>query len=178
MAKTVLFVFASALISQGVLSQFTGRIFSPRPGFDSLAYEGLGYGGWNGRGICGGVRDDITAAGALAASQGGGLAVVTSSAAPTGLGETLESSYEGTVSICGNAPFLGTADVAGELSTIGGGVVSYECGDGAVGITTEGGVGVAPTATIGSANIPPAVGAPVGYRGFNRGCGCGSNYAY
>ncbi|XP_004933243.1 chorion class B protein ERB4-like [Bombyx mori] len=148
------------------------------PGFGSIRGDwanGIGYGGWKSRAGCAGRSPDIAAAGALGASNGGSLAVVSSSStAPTGLSVTSENYYEGNVAINGNLPFLGTADVEGTFSSSGFGGINYSCGDGAVGITDESPVGpIAPTATAPIATTKPGF----GYRGFSgyagTGCGCG-----
>ncbi|NP_001108477.2 chorion protein ERB.1 precursor [Bombyx mori] len=177
MAFRDIVVLASALFVQSALSQCVGRagpgLGGYRGGWDGFGYDGLGYDGagyeWNGRLGCGGLGDDIAAASALGASHGGTLAVVTSSAAPTGLGIASENSYEGGVGICGNLPFLSTASIAGELRTGGTGGIDYGCGNGAVGITVESVISPA-------INYAPA-GAPLG-RSFNRGCGCGAANPY
>ncbi|XP_028028803.1 chorion protein ERB.1-like [Bombyx mandarina] len=193
MAFKAILVFASALFLESALSQCLGRagpgLGAYRGGWDGLGYDGLGYDGvgygWNGRVGCGGFGDDIAAASALGASHGGTLAVVSSSAAPTGLGVTSENSYEGSVGVCGNLPFLSTAAVAGEFPTAGVGGINSSCGDGAIGITAEGGIGYAPAVAIAApvynAAPNPVYGAgisPAAYSGVNRGCGCGANYGY
>ncbi|XP_028028788.1 chorion class B protein M3A5-like [Bombyx mandarina] len=131
-AKSILFLSGCALVAQFTVGQYIGRV-NNGCGCGSFDYRGLGY-----TAGCG-----LTAASSLAASHGGGLFVVTSSAAPTGLGIASENRYEGAVDVCGNIPFLGTADVAGEFPTAGIGEINYSCGDGAVAITAESGLGYA-----------------------------------
>ncbi|NP_001112382.2 chorion class B protein ERB4 precursor [Bombyx mori] len=193
MSSNFIVLCVSALFIQCAVSQCVGRIGSLRGGpldgwgYDGLGYDGFGIGGWSGRG-CGGLGDDIAAAAALGASHGGTLAVVSTSAAPTGLGIASENVYEGSVGVCGNLPFLGTADVAGEFPTAGLGGIDYTCGDGAVGITVENavngisnvGYGLAP-GIVGPAVAAPALGygpgiSSLGYNTAGRGCGCGANY--
>ncbi|XP_012546877.2 chorion class B protein M2807-like [Bombyx mori] len=101
-------------------------------------FGSCGCGGWvyGNRGY-NALGNDIIAASALGASHGGGLAVVTTSAAPTGLDVTSENMYEGTVGICGSLPFLGAAAVEGSFLAAGAGDMNYGCGDGAVGIVAE-----------------------------------------
>ncbi|NP_001112381.1 chorion protein gene ErB.3 precursor [Bombyx mori] len=195
MPRILLIACAFIFVFKSAVSQCAGRIGSLRAGpldgwgYDSLGYDGFGIGGWNGRG-CGGLGDEIAAA-ALGASHGGTLAVVSTSAAPTGLGIASENIYEGSVGVCGNLPFLGTADVAGEFPTAGLGGIYYGCGDGAVAITAENGIsglsgfGYAPAAAVATPALAgPTIGygtgiSSLGYNGAGRGCGCGpAPYGY
>ncbi|XP_038217582.1 chorion class CB protein PC404-like [Zerene cesonia] len=76
----------------------------------------------------------------LAASRGGGLRVMTSSPiSPTGI--TVQSdnmAVEGPLSVTGQLPFLGVVSVEGPLAAMGAGAVAYGCGNGNVGMVSEG----------------------------------------
>ncbi|XP_028028800.1 chorion class B protein M3A5-like [Bombyx mandarina] len=166
-AKIILFLSVSALVTQYTVGQYIGRV-NNGCGCGSLNYRGLGYT----------AGCDLKAAGALAASHGGGLFVVTSSAAPTGLGVASENRYEGAVDVCGNIPFLGTADVAGEFPTAGIGEINYSCGDRAVAITAEGGLGYAGGLDYtGGLGYASRLGYGLGY-GEYVGCSCGCGDIY
>ena len=87
--------------------------------------------------------------------NGGGFQVTSYSAiAPTGI--TVHSDdllIEGLLAVSGQMPFLGVVAVEGPLAAIGQGAVAYECGNGNVGIVSEGLEGVAPEyASLGIAN--------------------------
>lgn len=87
--------------------------------------------------------------------NGGGFQVTSYSAiAPTGI--TVHSDdllIEGSLAVSGQMPFLGVVAVEGPLAAIGQGAVAYECGNGNVGIVSEGIEGVAPEyASLGIAN--------------------------
>lgn len=143
------------------------------PYFDFMPFEEFGLGaawpamGW-GTGI-GPFPSGVTA------GFGGGLVVTsTSPIAPTGLIVTSENAIEGVVSVAGQLPFLGAVVTDGAFATAGAGTVSYDCGDGALGMIAE-----APIAPI--APIVPAFGYaggpdPLGYAGVapygQWGCGC------
>ncbi|XP_038217691.1 chorion class B protein M3A5-like [Zerene cesonia] len=74
-----------------------------------------------------------------AASYGGGLAVASSSPLPpSGVSILSENAFEGPLAVAGQLPFLGTAALEGALPTIGSGAVNYGCGNGNVGILSEG----------------------------------------
>ncbi|CAH4032635.1 uncharacterized protein LOC123715146 [Pieris brassicae] len=76
----------------------------------------------------------------LAASNGGGLRVMSSSPiAPTGI--TVQSdniAIEGPLAVSGQLPFLGVVALEGPLPASGQGAVAYGCGNGNVGIVSEG----------------------------------------
>ncbi|XP_028028682.1 chorion class B protein L11-like [Bombyx mandarina] len=161
-AKLILFVCASALVAQAALG--VGRFGA---GLGGCGCGGRGYGDYG----YAGLGYDIGAASALEASRGGCLPVVTSSAAPTGLGVSSENSYEGTVGVCGNLPLLGTAYVEGVFPTVGEGGIYYGCGDGAVGIIAEDRAGLGYGTGYG---LGYGAGYGLGYGGYvGRGCGCG-----
>lgn len=78
-----------------------------------------------------------------APSSGGGFAVTSMSPiSPTGITLVSENAIEGPLSITGQLPFLGAIALEGALPTAGAGAINYGCGNGAVGIITE---GLAPT---------------------------------
>lgn len=127
------------------------------------------------------------------ASTGGGFIVSSvSPIAPTGLTVLSENAIEGPLVVGGNLPFLGTVALEGILPTAGTGAVSYGCGDGAIGIVSEGPLatgivgpgsyapglpaGSAYGPGLGAAGVygPGLIGAPYGYGGI--GCGCGAIY--
>lgn len=129
---------------------------------NGLVANGLGA---NGLGLanagCGGV-----------ASTGGGLAVQSSSAiAPTGLSVVSENAYEGGLTVGGNLPLLGTVALEGAMPSGGGGAVSYGCGDGAVGIATEGPIA---TGIVSPGTYGPGV-AGIGAGALNGVAGAGLN---
>ncbi|XP_028028796.1 chorion class B protein M3A5-like [Bombyx mandarina] len=166
MAFKSLLICASALFFQSAVSQYLSRVGGCGCGGvgNTLGYGGIGYNGY--------VGNDIGAAGALGASNGGCLNVVSSSAAPTSLGVASENSYEGTVGVCGNLPLLGTAIVTGEFPTGGLGGINYGCGNGAVGIIAEDRAGIGYAGGLGYGS-----GYGLGYGGYaGNGCGCGGAY--
>ncbi|XP_072937465.1 chorion class CB protein M5H4-like [Epargyreus clarus] len=117
--KVVLFC-AQALLIQSISCQCIGP-------YNGLAYDGLPYGapvGPLGPGF--------------APANGGSFAVSsTSPIAPNGITVFSENAIEGTVSVGGVLPFLGTVALEAVLPTAGSGAVAYGCGNGAVGITAE-----------------------------------------
>lgn len=116
------------------------------------------------------------------ASTGGGFPVTSvSPIAPIGLTIISENAIEGSLFVGGELPFLGTVALEGLLPTAGSGVISYGCGDGAIGIVSESPIA---TGIVGSAYGPgpvygpgPTLAGPYGpglapgYNGY--GCGCG-----
>ncbi|CAG4963839.1 unnamed protein product [Colias eurytheme] len=76
----------------------------------------------------------------LAASRGGGLRVMTSSPiSPTGVSVQSDNmAVEGPLSVSGQLPFLGVVSVEGPLAALGAGAVAYGCGNGNVGMVSEG----------------------------------------
>lgn len=113
------------------------------------------------------IAPPITPAASLAASNGGPFPVTsTSPIAPTGMSVLSENlAIDGGVAVSGQLPLLGSVAMDGVFPTSGVGVVSYGCGDGAVGILSEGSVApkvaIAPKAPISTS---------LGYRGY-RPCG-------
>lgn len=105
---------------------------------------------------------------------------------------TSENAYEGPLAVSGAIPFLGAVALEGALPTIGGGAVTYGCGNGNVAMISEdiglgmgpygygplgydgvlGGYGYGP---LGYDGLPGAYGfaGPYGYPGYGVGCGCG-----
>ncbi|XP_028028843.1 chorion class CB protein M5H4-like [Bombyx mandarina] len=177
-AKTAIFVSVSALLWVSAASQYLGRDpligglgapCGPWGPYDGIGYDGLGYGGLGVGGFIG------LAPGNLAASCGGGFTVTsTSPIAPTGITVTSENAIEGSLAVIGQLPFLGTVVTEGTFPSNGRGLVSYGCGDGAIGIVSE-----TPVAALG-APVGPGLGygpgiPPVGfgYKGIGPGCGCG-----
>ncbi|XP_045782627.1 chorion class B protein M2410-like [Maniola jurtina] len=75
--------------------------------------------------------------------NGGGFQVASySSVGPTGLKVQSDNlAVEGPLSVSGKLPFLGVVTVEGPLPAIGQGAVAYECGNGNVGIVSEGVLG-------------------------------------
>ncbi|CAH2056291.1 unnamed protein product, partial [Iphiclides podalirius] len=126
--------------------------------------------------------------GAVSTSSGGGFP--TSSASPippVGVSVLSENEIGGILAVGGELPFLGTVGLEGVVPTAGAGVVSYGCGNGAVGMVSEEIAG--PTwgypAAAGLAYGPGlASGLALGYgpaiggRAFGAlgGCGCGVLY--
>ncbi|XP_004925015.2 chorion class B protein M2410-like [Bombyx mori] len=167
-AKLILLVCISALaqsamgIGCGCGGRGYGGLGYGGPGYGGLGYGGLGYGGYGGLG--GGCGRGFS---------GGSLPVATSSAAPTGLGVASENEYEGTVAVCGNLPFLGSALVEGVFPTAGLGGIFYGCGDGFVGITAERGNGYAGGLGYGAGYDGIGYGAGYGLGYAGNGCGCG-----
>ncbi|CAG5054969.1 unnamed protein product [Parnassius apollo] len=78
------------------------------------------------------------AAAALAAANGGGFTVISSSpTAPYGVSVASDNEISGILSVIGQLPLLGTALFDGALPTAGTGFVRYGCGYGDVGIVNE-----------------------------------------
>ncbi|XP_050669016.1 chorion class B protein M2410-like [Leptidea sinapis] len=77
-------------------------------------------------------------AASVAASNGGGLTVFSSSPiAPNGVSLFSENAIEGALAVAGELPFLGTVALEGALPTAGAGSVAYGSGNGNVGIMNE-----------------------------------------
>ncbi|XP_045457517.1 chorion class B protein PC10-like [Melitaea cinxia] len=75
---------------------------------------------------------------ALAASNGGGLAITSASPiAPTGVSMTSDNAYEGALAVTGAVPFLGAVTLEGALPTAGAGSTNYGCGNGNVAMVSE-----------------------------------------
>ncbi|CAB3223140.1 unnamed protein product [Arctia plantaginis] len=119
-----------------------------------------------------------------AATSGGGFAVTSMSPiSPTGISVVSENAIEGPLSITGQLPFLGAIALEGALPTAGAGAINYGCGNGAVGIVSE---GLAPTAApaaypaghnYGAAGFGPGMGYPgMAGRSFNGLGGLGAVY--
>ncbi|CAH0717150.1 unnamed protein product, partial [Brenthis ino] len=162
----------------GPYGPYAGAGFSPYAG--AIAEWGTGY-----------------SPAALAASNGGGLAVTSASPiAPTGVAMTSENAYEGVLAVNGALPFLAAVSLEGVLPTAGSGAVMYGCGNGNVGMISE---DIAPLVDLtpgplGYAGDIAGLGynrlaGPFGYEagiagpayGYNAGiglggCGCGNVY--
>ena len=108
-------------------------------------------------------------ANAVAPTSGGGFVVQSlSPIAPTGITVLSENAIEGSVAVNGNLPFLGAIALEGALPTAGAGGINYGCGNGAVGIVSEG---------ISSGSAPSAYSAGQGYgNGLGGGLGYGAGY--
>ncbi|XP_013144772.1 PREDICTED: chorion class B protein PC10-like [Papilio polytes] len=107
-----------------------------------------------------------SAASALAAADGGGFAVVSSSPTPPhGVSVVSDNEYSGIVAVLGQLPFLGTTYLEGAVPSAGAGAVAYGCGYGDVAILNE---------DFADATVLGNNGLNFG-RSYNelRGCGCG-----
>ncbi|XP_034838399.1 chorion class B protein PC10-like [Maniola hyperantus] len=180
MFKLAVLVCAQALI-QTISAQYIGAYNGwdagcgwAGPGLWAGPYETCGP--WAGPydtigpiGLCGGLGPA-----ALAASNGAGLAVSSRSPiAPTGVSMTSENCYEGPLAVTGAIPFLGAVALEGALPTVGGGAVTYGCGNGEVAILNE---DIAPLEFAGPYGYGPYGYGPYGYDGR---CGCdGFGYGY
>lgn len=108
----------------------------------------------------------------IAAANGGAFTVTSSSPiAPTGLTVNSENAIEGSLIVSGQLPFLGSVAMDGSFPTTGGGMVSYGCGDGNIGMVNEGlsspiSQTLAPTMGYGS-GIPGGQFNGLPARGFN-----------
>ncbi|XP_045782616.1 chorion class B protein PC10-like [Maniola jurtina] len=126
---------------------------------------------------------------APAAAYGGGFPVRSASPiAVTGVSMTSENVYEGPLAVSGAVPFLGAVALEGGLPSVGAGAVSYGCGNGNVGMLTEGidaingyagpygygaGAGLGYGYPLG---LEAGIAGPGYGYGYNRGCGCGALY--
>ncbi|CAB3261913.1 unnamed protein product [Arctia plantaginis] len=137
-------------------------------GAPALSYPGAPYGAYAGLNA--------------APTSGGGFAVTSvSPITPTGISVVSENAIEGAVSIVGELPFLGAVAVEGALPTAGAGGINYGCGNGAVGIVSEGvAPPVAPNAYPGNVGFGAAgfngglpYGAGLGGLGYGARPGCG-----
>ncbi|KAJ8704475.1 hypothetical protein PYW07_011663 [Mythimna separata] len=128
-------------------------------------------------------------ANAIAPSSGGGFVVQSiSPIAPTGITVMSENAFEGNVAVNGNLPFLAAIALDGALPTSGAGGINYGCGNGAVGIVSEGVTpGAAPTAYPAGMGYATGLAGGMGYgaglangMGYNGrpglGLGCGAAY--
>lgn len=144
---------------------------------NNLAYRATPYGGY-------GVP---RFAASTAPTSGSGFAVTSiSPIAPTGITLVSENAIEGPLSVIGELPFLGAIALEGALPTAGAGGINYGCGNGAVGIVSEGIAPVAPAAAVapGRFGYGPCMGV-LGYAapgmagagiGFNGRPGYGAVY--
>ncbi|XP_072937460.1 chorion class B protein Ld34-like [Epargyreus clarus] len=177
--KIVLAVCAQALLIQSIAAQCIGAPFAGAPfvaaplaaapcaaAWYDAPYAAAPLAGWA-----------YGPAGALAASNGPGLAISSASPLiPAGVSVLSENAYEGTLAVGGALPFLGTVAIEGALPTAGAGAVAYGCGNGAVAITAEdagayGFAGLAGPLGYGAYGLA----GPLGY-GPGCGCGCGAIY--
>ncbi|XP_023951035.2 chorion class B protein M2807-like [Bicyclus anynana] len=98
--------------------------------------------------------------------NGGGFKVTSYSAAgPTGLKVHSDNlAVEGPLAVTGKLPFLGVVTVEGPLPATGQGAVAYECGNGNVGIVSEGALGDGLGVSAGLTGLGyHGAGHPVGY---------------
>ncbi|XP_045540345.1 chorion class B protein PC10-like [Papilio machaon] len=108
-----------------------------------------------------------SAAGALAAADGGGFAVVSSSPTPPyGVSVLSENEYSGIVAVAGQLPFLGTTYLEGAVPSAGAGAVAYGCGYGDVAILSEDFAGAAASLRYANDRIAPRT------FGNSGVCGC------
>ncbi|XP_013144770.1 PREDICTED: chorion class B protein PC10-like [Papilio polytes] len=110
-----------------------------------------------------------SAASALAAADGGGFAVVSSSPTPPhGVSVVSDNEYSGIVAVAGQLPFLGTTYLEGAVPSAGVGAVAYGCGYGDVAILSEDFAGAAASLRYANDRITP--------RCFDNSgiCGCGT----
>ncbi|XP_022817261.1 chorion class B protein PC10-like [Spodoptera litura] len=158
-AKFTIVFCATACFVQVISGQCIGAINNVGPALaaeelalaGNLAYRaGAGYGPYANPGL----------PNAIAPSSGGSFAVSSfSPIAPTGITVFSENAIEGALAVNGELPFLGAVAVEGALPSAGAGGINYGCGNGAVGIVSE---GVAPG---------PAYPAGVGYANAGYGPG-------
>ncbi|CAK1578129.1 unnamed protein product [Parnassius mnemosyne] len=168
--KAFILFFAQALMVQTITAYCLGN---------GLAYEGSlidgapcgapwGGLGWSGYGAgCGPT--------AIPAASGGGFPVASASPIPpVGVSVLSENEIAGILAVGGELPFLGTVGLEGVLPTAGAGVVSYGCGNGAVGIISEDiaapALGYPAAAGWG---YGPGLATGFGYGPGLGGCGCG-----
>ncbi|CAH2083973.1 unnamed protein product [Euphydryas editha] len=191
MFKTVLSVCALVLMIQSIAGACIGDgLYGAYGGYGfNGAYDGFGaYGAaYDGFGAYGGLCDGFGAYGArgeygpraLAASNGGGLAVSSASTYPRGVSVLSENAIEGPLAVTGALPFLATVALEGALPTAGAGAVNYGCGNGAVAILAEdiaGPIGYGRGAWgadgFGYGSYGYGIGGLAGP--FRAGCGCGA----
>ncbi|XP_026316245.1 chorion class B protein M2410-like [Hyposmocoma kahamanoa] len=142
MAANRFLVFcASALFVQSVSSQCSGA-----------DYNNIGWSGPpHGVGSCG--RSSASFTPISLPTSGGGLAVISSSPiVPNGLQVFSENSINGDIAVTGQLPVLAAVAVEGSVPTTGSAATTYSCGNGNVGIISEGGVPYG----VGQAGLPGA----------------------
>ncbi|KPJ18477.1 Chorion class B protein PC10 [Papilio machaon] len=155
------------------LCVFGCLVSSLRGQYLPLNAQQYGVGAWGVRGVdaecgCGTLLTD-NAASALAAADGGGFAVVSSSPTPPhGVSVVSDNEYSGIVAVVGQLPFLGTTYLEGAVPSAGAGAVAYGCGYGDVAILSEDFAGAAASLRYASDRIAPRT------FGETRGCGCGT----
>ncbi|XP_046974719.1 chorion class B protein M2410-like [Vanessa cardui] len=178
MYKAVLLVCALALAIQSIAGACLGAGlgYGLAEPFGYAGSLGAPCGAYGAYGAFGGYGP-----GAVAASNGGGLAVTSASAYPTGISVLSENVIEGPLAVAGVLPFLGTVGLEGLLPTAGSGVVSYGCGNGEVGILAEeaaplglgyGGLGYDGGLGYGGLGYNGLGYGGLGYGGLRGGCGC------
>ncbi|CAK1593172.1 unnamed protein product [Parnassius mnemosyne] len=174
-AKAFILFFAQALMVQTITAYCLGN---------GLAYEGSLING----APCGAPWGDLGWAGygagcglaAIPTTSGGGFPVASASPIPpVGVSVLSENEIAGILAVGGELPFLGTVGLEGVFPTAGAGVVSYGCGNGAVGIISEdidasawgypvtAGLAYGPGIATGFGYGPGIAGRGIG------GCGCG-----
>ena len=104
----------------------------------------------------------------LAASRGGGLRIKSSSSIePSGVTVQTDSmAIEGPLAVSGQIPFLGVVALEGPLPAGGTGAVAYGCGNGNIGIVSE---GIDPVAVPCSASTYPSAPGYPGAPGYPTG---------
>ncbi|KAJ8704487.1 hypothetical protein PYW07_011675 [Mythimna separata] len=142
---------------------------------------------------CGNARVGLASypavANSFAPSSGGGFLVQSiSPIAPTGITVFSENAIEGALAVNGELPFLSAVTVEGALPSSGAGGINYGCGNGAVGIVSEGispaapasypsGLGFTPSAAGGFGYGSGLAGRGYGGLAFGQGaCGCSGHH--
>lgn len=116
---------------------------------------------------------------AFAPSSGGGFLIQSvSPIAPTGVTVISENAIEGALAVNGNLPFLGAIALEGALPSAGAGGINYGCGNGAIGIVSEGiSSAVGPTAYPAGLGYPNGLAGGLSHNGRHvHGIGCGAVY--
>ncbi|CAH1642910.1 unnamed protein product [Spodoptera littoralis] len=177
-AKFTIVFCATACFVQVISGQCIGAINNVGPALaaeelalaGNLAYRaGAGYGPYTNPGLPNAIP-----------SSGGSFAVSSfSPIAPTGITVISENAIEGALAVNGELPFLGAVAVEGALPSAGAGGINYGCGNGVVGIVSEGvAPGPAYPAGIGYANAgygPGIANGIVNRQALGMG-GCGAVY--
>ncbi|RVE44740.1 hypothetical protein evm_010592 [Chilo suppressalis] len=146
-------VVNSGINSIGIANSGIGNagLVSAGLGNSGLIGAGLGNSGLIGARLgSAGVANTGLSVGGLNFASSGPLVVTTiSPIGPSGLAVASENVIEGALLVSGSLPFLSAVSFEGALPTAGSGVATCGCGNGAVGIISEGFPAVAPAPVLG-----------------------------
>ncbi|XP_063835558.1 chorion class CB protein M5H4-like [Ostrinia nubilalis] len=146
-AKIVLVLCAQALLIQAAFSQIVTGNSAFGSGVSNAYGFGSGFGAILNAGASGsslgsgisGIGSSVSGPQSLTVASGGPLFVTSiSPIGPSGLAVASEHAIEGILTVSGQLPYLSAVAFEGALPTSGSGVATCGCGNGEVGIVSEG----------------------------------------